>query len=170
VTLARAWVDPLHRRKGVGRALAEAVKAWAVEQGAGTLEAQVTEANGPAIRFYATLHFADTGHRESLLSNPTLQIVFLSRPLWVRRHPTGHGNRQLVDGGDGDPDIVSKIWNKDGPTYHVVYWRNDTLLKQWAWFGRVDDPGARRSAVGRLGSRRRRLAPQTQNAVAARHP
>jgi hypothetical protein len=28
--------------------------------------------------------------------------------------------------GDGDIDIVSKIWNKDGPTYHADYWRNDT--------------------------------------------
>jgi hypothetical protein len=28
--------------------------------------------------------------------------------------------------GDGDVDIVSKIWNKDGPTYHADYWRNDT--------------------------------------------
>ena len=29
--------------------------------------------------------------------------------------------------GDGDPDLVSKIWNKDGPTYHADYWRNDTI-------------------------------------------
>jgi hypothetical protein len=27
--------------------------------------------------------------------------------------------------GDGDPDLVSKIWNKDGPTYHADFWRND---------------------------------------------
>ncbi|MCY2954459.1 MAG: VCBS repeat-containing protein [Planctomycetota bacterium] len=27
--------------------------------------------------------------------------------------------------GDGDPDLVSKIWNKDGPSYHADYWRND---------------------------------------------
>ncbi len=26
---------------------------------------------------------------------------------------------------DGDVDIVSKVWNADGPTYHVDYWRND---------------------------------------------
>jgi ribosomal protein S18 acetylase RimI-like enzyme len=80
-TLARAWVDPRHRGKGVGRALAEAVKAWAVEQGAATLEAQVTEGNEPAIRFYIALGFADTARREPLLSNPTLHIQFLSHPL-----------------------------------------------------------------------------------------
>ncbi len=28
--------------------------------------------------------------------------------------------------GDGDIDIVTKIWNKDGATYHADYWRNDT--------------------------------------------
>jgi hypothetical protein len=29
--------------------------------------------------------------------------------------------------GDGDDDLVSKIWNADGPTYHADYWRNDTI-------------------------------------------
>jgi len=81
VTLARAWVDPRHRHNGIGRTLAEAVKAWAVEQGAAPLEAQVTETNEPAIRFYAALRFTDTARREPLLSNPTLQIRFLSHPL-----------------------------------------------------------------------------------------
>jgi len=81
VTLAKAWVDPRHRRYGIGRALAEAVKAWAVEQGASTLETQVTETNEPAIRFYAALGFADTARREPLLSNATLQIRFLSHSL-----------------------------------------------------------------------------------------
>jgi hypothetical protein len=27
--------------------------------------------------------------------------------------------------GDGDLDIVSKVWNADGATYHADYWRND---------------------------------------------
>lgn len=31
--------------------------------------------------------------------------------------------------GDGDIDIVSKIWNKDGKTYHADYWRNDIIVK-----------------------------------------
>ncbi|MBB6734803.1 FG-GAP repeat domain-containing protein [Cohnella zeiphila] len=31
--------------------------------------------------------------------------------------------------GDGSLDIVSKIWNAVGPTYHVDFWRNDTLRK-----------------------------------------
>jgi hypothetical protein len=27
--------------------------------------------------------------------------------------------------GDGDPDLVSKVWNADGPSYHADLWRND---------------------------------------------
>jgi ribosomal protein S18 acetylase RimI-like enzyme len=81
VTLARAWVDPRVRRTGVGRALADTVKTWALEQNAGLLETQVTENNDPAIHFYTALGFTDTGRREPLLSNPTLQIHFLNQPL-----------------------------------------------------------------------------------------
>jgi len=81
VTMARAWVDPHSRRKGIGRALANAVESWACDKGAEILEVQVTENNGPAIEFYKELGFADTGRREPLLSNQTLQIHFLSRSL-----------------------------------------------------------------------------------------
>ena len=80
VTLARAWVDPSQRRCGVGRALAEAVKRWAQTTGARTLETQVTENNEPAIRFYRMLGYVDTGRREPLCSNRSLQIHFLSQP------------------------------------------------------------------------------------------
>jgi hypothetical protein len=27
--------------------------------------------------------------------------------------------------GDGDPDMVSKVWNKDGRHYHADYWENN---------------------------------------------
>jgi len=81
VTMARAWMDPQARRRGIGRALANAVESWACSKGAKMLEVQVTENNGPAIEFYRKLGFADTGRREPLLSNPTLQIHFLSRSL-----------------------------------------------------------------------------------------
>jgi hypothetical protein len=29
--------------------------------------------------------------------------------------------------GDGDVDMISKIWNKDGESYHADYWRNDNV-------------------------------------------
>jgi len=87
VTMARAWVDPQVRRKGIGRALAKAVESWARDKGAKMLEVQVTENNGPAIKFYGKLGFVDTGRREPLLSNPTLQIQFLSRLLIREQRP-----------------------------------------------------------------------------------
>jgi hypothetical protein len=31
--------------------------------------------------------------------------------------------------GSGSMDIISKVWNADGPNYHVDFWRNDTLKK-----------------------------------------
>ena len=27
--------------------------------------------------------------------------------------------------GDGDIDIMSKVWNADGPNYHLDYWENE---------------------------------------------
>jgi ribosomal protein S18 acetylase RimI-like enzyme len=81
MTMARAWVDPGSRRQGIGRALAHAVESWACDKGAKTLEVQVTENNIPAMEFYRKLGFADIGRREPLLSNPSLQIHFLSRSL-----------------------------------------------------------------------------------------
>jgi FG-GAP-like repeat len=47
------------------------------------------------------------------------RVIHEGNPGW---HDVSVGD---VD-GDGDMDIVSKIWNKDGPTYHADYWRNDT--------------------------------------------
>ena len=56
-------------------------------------------------------------------SNPpvfTPKVIQEGVPGW---HDVSIGD---VD-GDGRIDIVSKIWNKDGPTYHADYWRNDTM-------------------------------------------
>lgn len=45
-------------------------------------------------------------------------VIHVGNPGW---HDVALGD---VD-ADGDLDLVSKIWNKDGPTYHADYWRND---------------------------------------------
>ncbi len=81
VTLARAWVDPQARRGGIGQALANAVISWACTKGAKVLEVQVTEGNVAAASLYRKLGFTDTGRREPLLSNPDVQMRFLSRRL-----------------------------------------------------------------------------------------
>ena len=77
VTIARTWVDPKARRKGIATALTDTVKDWAIEKGAKQLELQVTENNEAARNFYKELGFIDTGLREPLTSNPKLQIYFL---------------------------------------------------------------------------------------------
>ncbi|MCP5521325.1 MAG: VCBS repeat-containing protein [Verrucomicrobiales bacterium] len=46
------------------------------------------------------------------------RVIHEDNPGW---HDTSVGD---VD-GDGDPDLVSKIWNKDGTTYHADFWRDD---------------------------------------------
>jgi len=77
VTIAKTWVEPKARRKGIGKALTDTVKKWACEKGVERLELQVTENNEAAKSFYKYLGFSDTGRREPLVSNPQLQIYFL---------------------------------------------------------------------------------------------
>ncbi len=47
-------------------------------------------------------------------------IIHVDNPGW---HDAQLGD---VD-GDGDMDIVSKIWNADGPSYHLDFWRNEQI-------------------------------------------
>ncbi len=52
--------------------------------------------------------------------NPTFEPVVI--------HEGNPGWHDVVLGdidGDGNIDLVSKIWNADGPTYHVDYWKNE---------------------------------------------
>ena len=81
VTIARTWVDHEARRKSIASALTDTVKDWACEKGVERLELQVTENNEAAKSFYQHLGFKDTGRREPLVSNPQLQIYFLTLKL-----------------------------------------------------------------------------------------
>ncbi len=81
VTIARNWVDPKARRKSIGTKLTDKIKDWACEKGIKQLELQVTENNEVAKSFYKQLGFTDTGRREPLVSNPKLQIYFMTLEL-----------------------------------------------------------------------------------------
>jgi ribosomal protein S18 acetylase RimI-like enzyme len=58
------WVDPAHRRAGVGAALIEGLKTWAAARGLRELRLMVTSVNTGAMRFYERLGFRMTGKTE----------------------------------------------------------------------------------------------------------
>jgi GNAT superfamily N-acetyltransferase len=60
------WVEPAARRRGVGRALVDAVAAWALSASARSLILRVTEGNTPAARLYAHAGFLPTSERALL--------------------------------------------------------------------------------------------------------
>jgi ribosomal protein S18 acetylase RimI-like enzyme len=75
------WVAPDARGAGVGRALLDAVAAWARDRGCGRLILSVTESNERARRFYVRYGFGDTGERRALREGSDVQTLILSAPL-----------------------------------------------------------------------------------------
>jgi ribosomal protein S18 acetylase RimI-like enzyme len=64
------WVDPEHRRKGVGRALIEYAKTWAQSRGVSTLKVGVFDDNLGALRLYTAAGFQDLGETNPERSIP----------------------------------------------------------------------------------------------------
>jgi ribosomal protein S18 acetylase RimI-like enzyme len=75
------WVAPDARGSGVGRALVEAVVAWAVGRGCGRIVLSVTESNRSARRFYEACGFADTGERRPLREGSDLDVLIFAKTL-----------------------------------------------------------------------------------------
>jgi len=73
------WVAPQARRAGVGRALVEAVCAWAEEEGASTVHLCVTDSNEGAAAMYQRCGFVPTGERSALREGSPLEAVHLER-------------------------------------------------------------------------------------------
>jgi ribosomal protein S18 acetylase RimI-like enzyme len=75
------WVAPAARGRGLGRELAQRVVDWARERGAATVRLDVTdtEAARPAAALYRSLGFAETGERNPLDSDPSLETIVMSR-------------------------------------------------------------------------------------------
>ncbi|MCS6711463.1 GNAT family N-acetyltransferase [Brachybacterium sp. EF45031] len=61
--LQAMWVSPESRKLGIAQQLAEAVFAWAKEDGADTVTLYVGPDNEPARALYEALGFTDTGDR-----------------------------------------------------------------------------------------------------------
>jgi ribosomal protein S18 acetylase RimI-like enzyme len=79
--LVSMWVDPIHRRKGIGRVLVDAVVAWARERNAQGLWLLVTSNNHTAINFYQRLGFSLTGKTEPYRNDPALLNMEMRRSI-----------------------------------------------------------------------------------------
>jgi hypothetical protein len=48
------------------------------------------------------------------------------KPIVIHEDNPGWHDAVLFDmDGDGDMDIINKVWNADSPAYHLDFWRND---------------------------------------------
>ena len=81
VELVSMWTVPTHRRRGVGRALVEAVTAWAEETGGTHVGLWVTRGNTAAENLYQAMGFMPTGERQPLPSDPSKDEVRMDRSL-----------------------------------------------------------------------------------------
>jgi ribosomal protein S18 acetylase RimI-like enzyme len=79
--LVSMWVAPSARGTGVAAALAEAMCAWAAEDGARAVSLWVADGNERARRFYERLRFTGTGERQPLPSDPSVGEERMERRL-----------------------------------------------------------------------------------------
>ena len=69
------WVDPSRRRQGVGRALLQAVVAWARQRRLTRLALWTPAANAGAMSLYRGAGFVDTGRKRPLRTGAELRII-----------------------------------------------------------------------------------------------
>jgi GNAT superfamily N-acetyltransferase len=79
VELGAMWVAPEARRRGIGRALVDAVVDWAASIGQRRVVLWVGDANIGARDLYAALGFEPTGETMPLPSNPSVEVARLER-------------------------------------------------------------------------------------------
>jgi ribosomal protein S18 acetylase RimI-like enzyme len=101
------WVDLAHRRQGAGRALLDAVVAWARERGFTRLALWAPAHSAGARALYARGGFGETGQRRALPSDHTLEIVEMAREL-----------RDLAVSRLGSPARSDDRQNPDGHRFH----------------------------------------------------
>jgi GNAT superfamily N-acetyltransferase len=81
VEMVSMWVAPDARRSGVGAALVDAVRAWAVETEAMSIWAGVMLGNDAAQRLYSSKGFAERGSIMPLASDASRSEVRVELPL-----------------------------------------------------------------------------------------
>ena len=87
--LVSMWIDPPHRRSGVGRAMVEAIVEWCRANGVRRLRLWVSEPNTPAIALYEGCGFAANGRRQPLPSNPGVTEFAMEKLVVDDREPGG---------------------------------------------------------------------------------
>jgi GNAT superfamily N-acetyltransferase len=75
------WVSPASRRRGIGQALLEAVIAWSRQRGFTGLGLWAPAHSPAALALYAKAGFRETGFRQSMPTNPNLEIVEMTLQL-----------------------------------------------------------------------------------------
>ncbi|HET6656761.1 MAG TPA: GNAT family N-acetyltransferase [Gaiellaceae bacterium] len=73
------WVDPAHRRAGIGRRLVQAAVDWAAAQGARRIELEVSEKMEPAHRLYVACGFVPTGKKRELPAHADAMAIRMAR-------------------------------------------------------------------------------------------
>lgn len=80
VHLISMWVAPESRHAGIGRALVDAITAWAIDIGAASVRLDVAVGNPEARQLYETSGFSPTGRSGQYDDRPGLTTVELERP------------------------------------------------------------------------------------------
>ena len=75
------WVSPASRRRGIGRALLEAVVAWSRRRGFKGLGLWAPAHVPAALALYTKAGFHETGLRQKMPTNPNLDIVEMTLQL-----------------------------------------------------------------------------------------
>lgn len=107
--LVSMWTSPPVRRTGTARRLVDAVVGWATSAGATAVELWVTEGNEPAIALYRAAGFVDTGQRQPLPSDPSLDERRMRRSISSAAlgRPSGTGTRS--EGGTTMATTITTI-------------------------------------------------------------
>lgn len=79
--LGGMFVEPCHRRAGIGRRLVEAFEAWAANRGATTAVLEVNPALEPALRLYASCGYRPSGRRRRMRSDRSTTAIELAKAL-----------------------------------------------------------------------------------------
>jgi [ribosomal protein S18]-alanine N-acetyltransferase len=91
-------VDPGARRRGMGRALLEAVLAWAAERGARRMGLEVRRSNAAALALYGRMGFAVEGRRAGYYADPVEDALVLGRGVTVVSGGEGISTDKEVEG------------------------------------------------------------------------